>query len=193
VFDSVKALAAMRAEQAVRSILDLARAAEVALVGIGNPASGSSATLLGLLADSDEQLARFWSACPVGDVCGRYYDISGNPLEVPGLTDRILAIEALDLRKIPVSIGVAVGVEKAEAVLGAIRGGFVNTLVCDRSLAEAVLRDQEPSSAPSAQGAGPNPDASTPGSRSPSSAATSKPTHGTARMSQETSGRRRPS
>lgn len=143
VFDSAQALRSLCAERSVRSTLELARHADVALVGIGNPEHGSSHVLLRQLARDDAQLAAFWEAGPVGDVCGRYYDASGKPLEIDGISDRVLAIDIVALRQIPVSIGAAVGKAKAQAVLGALRGRLVNTLVCDESLAHEILASRD--------------------------------------------------
>lgn len=139
VFDSAHALRSLTAEESVRSTLELGRRADVALVGIGNPERGSSYALLRQLARDDEQLQRFSSARPVGDVCGRYFDGDGNPLEIDGISDRVLAIDIPALRRIPLSIGAAVGTAKAQAVLGALRGRIVNALVCDEALARQVL------------------------------------------------------
>jgi DNA-binding transcriptional regulator LsrR (DeoR family) len=142
VFDSIEALNALCAEQSISSTLELARQADVALVGIGNPAHGSSQALLRQLVSGSDELARFWQAGPVGDVCGRYYDAAGRPLAIPGISDRVLAIDTPALRQVPVSIGVATGRAKAAAVLGALRGGLVNTLVCDEALARELVADQ---------------------------------------------------
>jgi DNA-binding transcriptional regulator LsrR (DeoR family) len=139
VFDSIEALNVLSAEQSISSTLELARQADVALVGIGNPAHGSSQALLRQLASGSGELAKFWSAGPVGDVCGRYYDAIGQPLEIPGISDRVLAIDIPALRQVPVSIGVAVGRAKSGAVLGALRGGLINTLVCDEALARELF------------------------------------------------------
>ncbi len=145
VFDSAQALQSLCAEQSVSSTLELARQADVALVGIGNPEAGSSRTLLRQLARDDDQLTRFWSADPAGDICGRYYDAAGNPLKIAGISDRVLAIDIPALRQIPISIGAAVGKAKAGAVLGALRGRLVNALVCDEPLAREVLARAEAS------------------------------------------------
>jgi DNA-binding transcriptional regulator LsrR (DeoR family) len=139
VFDSAHALHSLCAEQSVRSTLELAQQADVALVGIGNPEAGSSHALLRQLARTDDHLARFWNAGPAGDVCGRYYDADGNPLQIAGISDRVLAIDIPALRRIPISIGAAVGKAKCKAVLGALRGRLVNALVCDEPLAREVL------------------------------------------------------
>ena len=139
VFDSASALTSLCAEQSISSTLELARQADVALVGVGNPAHGSSHALLRQLVSGSDELARFWDAKPVGDVCGRYYDVSGRPLEIVGISDRVLAIDIHALREIPVTIGVATGKAKAVAVLGALRGRLVNTLICDQALGHELL------------------------------------------------------
>ena len=43
------------------------------------------------------------------------------------------------LMKVPYSIGVAGGKLKAEAILGALRGKYVNILITDNTAAERVL------------------------------------------------------
>ena len=40
--------------------------------------------------------------------------------------------------RIPLRMGVAAGIEKAAAVRGALRGGFVTSLVVDEEIAEAI-------------------------------------------------------
>ncbi len=139
VFDSAAALCHLLAESSVQGTLESARRADVALVGIGSPSSGSSATLLDLLKLSASERALLLSQEPVGDVCGRYYDLQGNPVAFPALHDRILAVELDDLRAIPVVIGVAWGRDKAAAVLGALRAHLVDVLVCDQALGRATL------------------------------------------------------
>ena len=53
--------------------------------------------------------------------------------------DRVLAIELDQFRRIPTVIGVATGSEKAQGVLGAIRGELIDGLVVDAGLALALL------------------------------------------------------
>ena len=47
------------------------------------------------------------------------------------------------LRAIPEVIGIAGGMEKVRAVLGALRGGYVKTLITDVATARAVLAENE--------------------------------------------------
>lgn len=66
------------------------------------------------------------------------YDRRGR--RVPSsLDERLLAIPLEDLLRVPHRIGVAAGVDKAEATLGALRGGYANVMLLDSALARAVL------------------------------------------------------
>jgi DNA-binding transcriptional regulator LsrR (DeoR family) len=53
----------------------------------------------------------------------------------------MIGVEAADLLRIPEVIAVAYDATKSQAVLAAVRGGLVNSLITHRSLAEAMLRD----------------------------------------------------
>jgi DNA-binding transcriptional regulator LsrR (DeoR family) len=139
IFESAEALEHLLCEKSVRATLDFARHADFALVGIGDPRFGSSATLLRLLNLDQEVQDLFWSDEPAGEICGRYYNCQGELLSYPLLDERILAVNAEDLRAITTVVGVAVGDEKVHAVLGALRAGLIDVLVCDPAVAENVL------------------------------------------------------
>ena len=73
----------------------------------------------------------------VGEVCAHFYDVGGNPV-VSEFDDHIISISYKDLVKIPLRIGVAGHVSKLPAILGAVRGGYVNALVTDSETALAM-------------------------------------------------------
>lgn len=129
---------ALLTEASISQTLDVARGADLAFVGVGTPSHGSSAAILQSLDLSARTLKRFWDQQPVGDVAARYFDAHGRPVsgEVEG---RVLAVSVEDLLRIPTVVGVAAGRAKAEGVLGALRGHLLDMLVCDDSLARAVL------------------------------------------------------
>ncbi|MFJ8751980.1 sugar-binding transcriptional regulator [Streptomyces sp. NPDC102441] len=85
----------------------------------------------------DQQRLRELGA--VGDVCARYFDAEGEPVDAP-FNDRLIAIEPDDLRAVERRIGVAGGKDKVEAIRGAVRGGWVNILITDADVARDVLR-----------------------------------------------------
>jgi deoxyribonucleoside regulator len=74
----------------------------------------------------------------VGDICCHFLDASGSPC-LPGFSERVVGLTLDQIRAIPKVIGIATGVEKAPSVAAVLRGGYVNTLVCDQGLALALL------------------------------------------------------
>jgi DNA-binding transcriptional regulator LsrR (DeoR family) len=72
------------------------------------------------------------------DVSGVLLDADGEPVDAP-LTDRMICIDAGQLRRIPEVVALAYGPEKASATRAAIRGGFVNGVVTHTSMAKALL------------------------------------------------------
>jgi DNA-binding transcriptional regulator LsrR (DeoR family) len=139
LFGSAEALILLRKEQAIADALDAAKRADMAMVGIGAAGIGSSGALLDALALSSAERASFDAAGAVGDVCGRFYDLSGR--EVPSVVNqRVLAVTLDDLRAIPTVAGIAAGPEKALGILGALRGGIIDVLICDQQAARSVLR-----------------------------------------------------
>ena len=133
---------ALASEQSIDQAFGAARDADIAFVGIGIPTHGSSAAVLTALALDDEERAQFRKAEPVGDIAARYFDAAGQAVLGP-VHDRVLAVTLADLAAIPTVVGVARGRVKAPGVLGALRGRLIDVLVCDESLARAVLSTDE--------------------------------------------------
>ena len=138
LFGSAEALAMMLQEQAIADALDAAKRADVAIVGIGTPGIGSSAALIDALGLTPGQRADFDACGPVGDVCARFYDLSGHEVRSV-VSERVLAVTLDDLSAIPTVAGVAAGREKASGILGAVRGRIIDVLICDQEAARAAL------------------------------------------------------
>lgn len=77
-----------------------------------------------------------WDA--VGDVCGRFFDREGRPVEFSG-SDRLIALELDQLRHIPVVIAAAAGSDKVQPVIVGARAGYFNRLVTDPRTAEDII------------------------------------------------------
>jgi DNA-binding transcriptional regulator LsrR (DeoR family) len=134
---------ALLREPAIGEVLARARAADVAVVGIGSAGTGSSNEVVDGLGLSGAEREEFRAACPVGDTCCRFFDAAGRPID--GVVhDRVIAVELEELAAIPMVVGVATGVEKAPGVRGAIRGGIIDGLIADASLALALLDGASP-------------------------------------------------
>jgi len=132
LFSSAEALTMMLHEQAIADALDVAK------VGIGAAGIGSSGALLDALNLSPAQRATFDACGPVGDICARFYDLSGREVRSV-VAERVLAVSLDDVRAIPTVAGVAAGPEKAMGILGALHGRIVDVLICDQAAARTVL------------------------------------------------------
>ena len=139
IVGSAAAREAITADHFVRSALDLCDQVTTALVGIGaiEPSklladSGNSFSLAEL-----EDLRRRGA---VGDVLLRFFDAQGASVDTP-LNQRVISMRLDQLRKVDRSIGVAGGERKYAAILGAVRGGWVNVLVTDHLTARRLIAE----------------------------------------------------
>lgn len=128
---------ALLADRTIAERLAVAKQADVALVGIGS-VFPPLCTLyqLGYLGES--RLAEIARMGAVGELLSHFYDLEGNILPLP-LHERIIGLPLEHLRDVAVSIGVSAGREQGAAVVGALRGGYVNSVVIDDEAAEVVL------------------------------------------------------
>jgi DNA-binding transcriptional regulator LsrR (DeoR family) len=78
----------------------------------------------------------------VGDVCLRFYDEEGAPVDA-GLDSRVLGISRQALLAIPRRVGVAGGHRKHAAIRGAILGGWINVLITDRDTAMSLVKSTD--------------------------------------------------
>lgn len=72
------------------------------------------------------------------EVSGVLIDDTGEPVSAP-LTERMIGITAAQMRAVPEVIGIVYGLAKARAVLAAVRGGYVDSLVTHSTLATALI------------------------------------------------------
>lgn len=120
----------------IADALEEASAADVAVAGIGGILETSTMVEAGYF--SLEEFLGLAERGVVGDVCCHFLDEEGAP-RCSDLSARILGVTPDDLKAIPKTIGIATGSEKAKGVAAVLRGGLANSLVCDESLARALL------------------------------------------------------
>ncbi|HEY3337268.1 MAG TPA: sugar-binding transcriptional regulator [Propionicimonas sp.] len=133
---SPEAATMLRAEQTVREVLELASTASVTLTGIGAAGPGASAVRSQLLTEAE--VASYAGMGAVGDMLGEWFDAHGRIVS-EATSNRRIGLSLDQLRAMPNVVAVAGGREKAEAVLGAIRGGYLKVLVTDETTAEELL------------------------------------------------------
>jgi DNA-binding transcriptional regulator LsrR (DeoR family) len=74
----------------------------------------------------------------VGDICGQHYSLSGEWLDID-INHRAIGIDLDILINNDRVIGVAGSSQKGAAILGALRGRYVNILITDDQAAQKVL------------------------------------------------------
>lgn len=119
-------------DSSVQDIISLWDRLDVAIVGVGlthapKPSESTMATL-------DEQALNR----AAGDVLRHYVTESGEVLHWEG-EERMIAASPEQLRRTPLTIGVAATPEKAAGIIGAVRSGMINALVTDVNTAQTVL------------------------------------------------------
>ncbi len=135
--DSVSAGEVIRSQRNIKHTLEAARRADVALTGIGNldPAI-SGFHKAGFI--SAEKLAALTAAGAVGDMAGQIFTIDGQLFDT-NINRRVIGITLAELKQIPTTIAVAMGREKARAILGGLRTGAINVLCTDEDAAAEVI------------------------------------------------------
>jgi DNA-binding transcriptional regulator LsrR (DeoR family) len=76
----------------------------------------------------------------VGDILSRFYDIDGNSIMLE-MHERMIGIDFTTLKKAETVIGVAGGLAKYNAILGALRGNVINVLITDELVAKKLALD----------------------------------------------------
>ena len=136
IASSATIAAALRQDASVTDVLRLAEGAVATLTGIGSSLSVASSVRSGLF--SQEQVDEFRAMGAVGDMLGEWFDVTGAAL-VGAASDRKIGMGIDQLRQMPNVVGVAGGMDKVEAIIGALRGGYLDVLVTDEDVAERLL------------------------------------------------------
>jgi DNA-binding transcriptional regulator LsrR (DeoR family) len=142
VLASQPALAALTAQSDVRRVIEQWKKVNVALVGVGNLDLHSEVQMLfvGYLRPRDQK--RLLEAKAVGDICMRFFNRNGRAC--PPAVPAILGIELRRIKAIEQVIAVAGGADKIDALLGALRGGYIKTLITDAIAARGIVEGAAP-------------------------------------------------
>jgi DNA-binding transcriptional regulator LsrR (DeoR family) len=122
----------------VKEILDIARRANIALLGVGT-LNAESSRFVQFTALSAEELNLIADVCGgVGEIAAHVFTIDGQPCGQE-YTDRVIGLTLAEIRNIPFRIGVAATAAKALSIYGALRGGYLHALITDEAAACKVL------------------------------------------------------
>ena len=122
----------------IREILDIARSADLVLMGVGTlvPSTSRFVEFTALSSEDMEEMAL--SSGAVGEIVAQVYDLDGQPC-AQAYADRVVGLTLDELSSIPYTIGVAATAAKAIPLFGALRGGYLHSLITDEAAARGLL------------------------------------------------------
>jgi DNA-binding transcriptional regulator LsrR (DeoR family) len=114
----------------VKGVLEMARNAQIAVVGLGtlHPVNSSFLQFTSLSPQDLQEIIDTESG--VGEILARVIDKEGNSCAL-SYAKRVVGIDLDELRSIPLSIGIAALDNKAPAVAAALKGGYLKTIIMD--------------------------------------------------------------
>ena len=136
LLDSKEMVQALLADSKVRRVFDMVLEAEVAVFSIGAFSRESVLFKRGVFDRRDYDMLE--SSGAIGDICSRYFDINGD-IACPAMDDRTLGISYDSLREKKHRMAIAVGADKTQAAIGALRSGVVNRFYTDEMSAKDIL------------------------------------------------------
>ena len=129
----------MRSMMPVKEILDIARQANIALLGVGT-VDPEASRFVQFTALSVEDLKHIAEGCGgVGEISAHVYDMKGQAC-AKKYAERVIGLTLAEIQQIPFRIGVAASEAKALPIYGALRGGYLHALITDEAAARGVLK-----------------------------------------------------
>lgn len=140
VVDHADLAAALLRQPTVASVLEEARTAAIAVIGLGGMDPEVSSLLRSGFASRND-LAEAVAAGVVGDAGGHLLNAVGEIVETP-FSRRMVRLDEQSLRQVPTVLAVAIGAAKVSVVRASLASGLVDVLATDESTALAVLRGE---------------------------------------------------
>lgn len=140
-FDNPSTKEAMYEERVVRRVKDVAARADIALFSIGVPNANSYIYRAGYVRDTE--LQRLRKNGVVGDIATVFFRADGSYEDIE-MNKRSTGPDLRSLAEHPYSICVVAGRNKVGALQGALRGGFMNTLIIDEGTAVELVGNAAP-------------------------------------------------
>ncbi len=125
-------------ELGISETLEQTKNLDLAFVGISSNSPNQSAMVrAGFI--SEDEAKEIQAAGAVGHICGYSYDDEGKLLDI-SYNNRIIGIDFNDFLNIPIRVGVAYGIQKAEAIRCALKAKLITTLITNEATAKHILK-----------------------------------------------------
>jgi deoxyribonucleoside regulator len=124
--------------QEVRQVVEMWNRLDVALIGVGHVEFQQMSSMFFVNHITPPTLTLLEEQGTVGDICARFYNIQGDQV-YPEMG--VIGISLDILKNTPNVVAIAGGMEKIRALVGALRGRYIKTLIIDTATARAVLAE----------------------------------------------------
>jgi DNA-binding transcriptional regulator LsrR (DeoR family) len=141
VVGSAEAKAVLVRDPAVQEASVLFKKLDLALVGIGSLEPSSLLASSGNIFSPKER-EELHRQGAVGDICFQFIDKNGAPVASP-LMQRVIGIDLITLKRARRVVGIAGGLDKAQAILASLKGGWINVLITDRRTADRLMAPEK--------------------------------------------------
>jgi DNA-binding transcriptional regulator LsrR (DeoR family) len=129
-------------DQFVAEVLSKFSKITLGLVGIGSVDPSDMLASSGNIFSAQE-LNELRQMGAVGDICLRYFDANGSPIQ-SALNERVIGMDLDQLRRVKRCVGVAGGKRKVAPIRGALRGKLINVLITDVNTANELIEAEPP-------------------------------------------------
>ncbi len=137
VLNSINVTDAVVKEKNIKSVLELANRANIAVFTMGPFGYEGALSRAGYL-DSDD-VDKLVRKGAVGDICTRIINEEGNICD-NDLNRRTIAVELTELKKKEQRIGIAAGLNRIKCIYAALKAGYANVLVTDEATAAELSK-----------------------------------------------------
>ncbi len=125
-------------ERSVQRVLAKQRSCDLAIFSVGSTTANTSNQILSSGFLDKKDTASLIKDGAVGDICSYFFDAHGSTDDIR-INERSSGLDLNLLKKIPLRLCVASGRKKAEALLAALRGGYITHLIADAAILERVV------------------------------------------------------
>lgn len=139
VFSSHEILEGFLQEESINYIFDYYDKLDTVIMGVGIPAHEKSTLVASQYVD-EAYLNKMIEKGAVGDISLQFFNAEGDLTPFQEFNNRVASLSMERLKKVRNRVAIASGAEKAEAVKGAIKGGFLNILIADVACVENLLK-----------------------------------------------------
>lgn len=136
VVDHVLVKQAIMGDRHIRRVLELGQQANIAMYTVGEPNHNSTLVKADYFSKKDLEILSSRKA--VGDICSRYFDVTGAICH-QDLDARTIGIELSELPQKKYGILIAGGVDKVDGIFGALQGKYANVLITDQFTAKSLM------------------------------------------------------